>query len=110
MMNYSEAKNILEQQEAAQAVLAQYEKLRDAHEEFGFSTRREFIAALQELDGGRKAGKTGTGRRGRGLSDDQINEILSLKSQGKTNAEIARTVGVTPLTVGKYVNANKGKR
>ena len=108
MMNYSEAKNILEQQEAAKSVLAQYEKLSAAHEKYGFNTRREFIAALQELDGGRRGGKTG--RRGRGLSDDTINQILSLKGQGKSNAEIARVVGVTPLTVGKYVNANKGKR
>lgn len=104
MMNYSEAKRILDNQDAAKAVLAQYEKLTTAHEDYGFSSRREFISALQELDGGRK-----TGRRGRGLSDDKINEILSLKAQGKTNADIARAVSVSPLTVGKYVRA-AGKR
>jgi hypothetical protein len=102
MMNYSEAKKILDSQDAAKAVLAQYEKLTSAHEDYGFSTRRAFIAALKELDGGQR-----TGRRGRGLSDEKINEILSLKAQRKTNAEIARIVNVSPLTVGKYVRAAK---
>jgi hypothetical protein len=103
-MNYSEAKKVLAQQDAAKAVLAKYEKLANAHEAHGFQSRREFIKALQEMDIGAKAKPRGK----RGLSPETIDQIHKLKSEGKTNADIARTTGVSPLTVGKYVKAQAG--
>lgn len=111
MMNYSDAKRILEKQDAAKAVLAQYDKLANAHEGFGFQTRREFIKALQEIEqAGKKGGpRAGGGRGKRGLSPDTISQIQKLKGEGKSNAEISRTLGVSPLTVGKYVRAAAGK-
>lgn len=103
-MKFSEAKAVLEKQEAAKAALAQYEKLTTVHEAYGFSSRREFIKALQELDEG--AGSKG---RGRGLSSATVNQIRDLKAAGKSNAEISRTLKVSPLTVGKYVKKQAGQ-
>jgi hypothetical protein len=109
MMNYTEAKQVLDRQKAAKAVLAQYEKLETAHEKHGFQTRREFIKALLEIDQADRGGKA-RGKRGkRGLSPETVDEIHKLKAAGKTNAEISRTTGVSPLTVGKYVRAQAGK-
>jgi len=105
-MNYSEAKKILDRQEAAKAVLVQYEKLASAHEKFGFNTRREFVRALQEIE---EAERGGRGRGKRGLSPDVIDKIQKLKAEGKSNAEISRTTGVSPLTVAKYVKGEAGK-
>jgi DNA-binding CsgD family transcriptional regulator len=111
VMKYSEAKQVLEQQEKAKAVLEAYQKVASAHEQYGFQSRREFIKALQEIDqaaGGKGRAKS-KGRGPRGLSPDVIDQIKSLKADGKTNAEIARTTGVSPLTVGKYVKGVAGK-
>lgn len=105
-MNYSEAKQILENQEKAKAVLQEYKKLETAHEQFGFKTRQAFVKALKEIDlASRKKG----GRGKRGLSPETVDQIHKLKADGKSNAEISRTLGVSPLTVGKYVKAVAGK-
>lgn len=105
-MNYSEAKQILDKQEKAKAVLEGYKKLETAHEQFGFKTRQAFVKALKEIDlASRKTG----GRGKRGLSPDTIDQIHRMKADGKSNAEISRTLGVSPLTVGKYVKAVAGK-
>jgi DNA-binding NarL/FixJ family response regulator len=103
-MNYSEAKQVLESQEAAKAVLAKYEKLANAHEEHGFKNRRLFIKALEEIDQANRS----KGRGKRGLAPETIDQIKNLKAEGKSNAEIARQTGVSPLTVGKYVKAVAG--
>jgi DNA invertase Pin-like site-specific DNA recombinase len=105
VMKYSEAKQVLERQDAAKAVLAKYEKLASSHEALGFRSRRELITALQEIE----AAERGKGRVGRGLSPQVIDQIQKLKAEGKKNTEIARITGVSPLTVGKYVKAQGGK-
>lgn len=107
-MKYSEAKQVLEQQEKAQSVLAKYEKLAKAHEAYGFDSRRKFIKALQEMDQVGKGGIKGGGR-GRGLTPETIDQIRTMKEAGTSNAEISRTLGVSPLTVGKYVKQLAGK-
>lgn len=104
-MNYSEAKKVLDNQEAAKSVLAKYEKLATAHEAHGFNSRREFIKALQEIE----EGERGKGRGRRGLSPATVDQIQKLKAAGKSNAEISRSTGVSPLTVGKYVKGQAGK-
>lgn len=104
-MKYSEAKQILDQQEKAQAIIEGYQKVASAHEQFGFKSRREFIKALQEIEQGeRKKG----GRGARGLSPDVIDQIKKLKDEGKSNAAISRMIGVSPLTVAKYVKGQAG--
>lgn len=110
-MKYSEAKRVLEQQDAANAVMVKYEKLVSAHKEHGFDSRAELIKALREIEKAEagKGGSKGKARGPRGLSPDTIDQIQTLKSEGKTNAEIARTTGVSPLTVAKYVKARAGK-
>ncbi len=101
-MNYSQARQVLESQEAAQAVLRQYEKLSNAHEEYGFSSRREFLQALEELEANERP------RRGsRGLPPETVDRILRLKAEGKSNTAISRETKVSPLTVAKYVKAQK---
>lgn len=110
-MNYSEAKEVLAKQEAAKAALEQYKKLTDAHKRYGFKTRREFVRALQELDSGPGAGRRRKSPGGRGLSDDAIKRIKSLKAEGRSNAEISRLTKVSPLTVAKYVKGGRaGKK
>lgn len=121
-MNYSEAKQVLEQQEKAKAVLETYTKVANAHQQLGFNTRGELIKALQEIDlaeGGRARRAKGTGKRKRaakggrrgqrGLAPEMIAQIQKLKSEGKTNAAISRTTGVSSLTVAKYVKGQAGK-
>jgi hypothetical protein len=121
VMRYSEAKQVLEKAEKAKAVLESFQKVSGLHQQFGFKTRRDFIKALKEIDraeggnvrgaGTRKAkGRVKSKGRGpRGLSPETVEQIKKLKSEGKSNAEISRTVGVSPLTVAKYVKGSAAK-
>lgn len=101
-MNYSEAKKVMNKQEAAKSVLLKYEKLQDAHETFGFSSRRLFVQALQDIEAG---SKKKNGRRGR-VSQEKVDQILKLKTEGKNNAVISRATGISQVTVSKYIKAN----
>ncbi|MEX2381690.1 MAG: helix-turn-helix domain-containing protein [Opitutales bacterium] len=121
-MKYSEAKDVLEKQEAAKAVMAKFESLASAHKAHGFDSRGELIKALQEIDqaekgkgGARKAKAKGApkakgkARGPRSLTPETIDQIRKLKSEGTSNAQISRTMGVSPITVAKYVKAQAGK-
>lgn len=86
-MNYQEAKQILQQQDAAKAVLEQYKKLEAAHEEYGFKTRGEFIKALQELE-------SKNGKRAR-LTPADRKAIESAIGSGKPASKIAKEFGIS---------------
>jgi response regulator of citrate/malate metabolism len=101
-MNYTEAKNVLSKQEAAKSVLLKYEKLENAHEDYGFGSRRLLLKALQDIEAGSKR-SSGRGAR---VSQETIDQILKLKAEGKNNTAISRATGISQVTVGKYIKAN----
>jgi DNA invertase Pin-like site-specific DNA recombinase len=102
MMNYQEAQKILENQDAAKAVIQQYKKLETVHEQFGFKNRRDFIQALQELD-------SGTSKRGRLTPDDRKRVEAAIK-EGRPASQIAREFGISQPYVYTLKAAIKGKK
>jgi DNA-binding NarL/FixJ family response regulator len=106
-LSYHEAKKILEQQQLAEEVMKRYERLKGAHAEHGFTQRRELIQVLEDIEAADRMKQGGNGQRG--LSFQRIEEIRKLKAEGKSNAEISRQTGTSPITVAKYVGGTRPK-
>lgn len=101
-MNYQEAKNILESQTAAKEILDRYEKLASAHLQYGFTTRGEFITALQELE-------NLSSKRGRLTAEDRKAIGVAI-SEGKTAAAIAKQFNISQPYVYVLKRASKTKK
>jgi DNA-binding CsgD family transcriptional regulator len=100
-MNYQEAQEVLQKEEAAKALLEKYKKLESAHEELGFRSRRELIRALEELDG-KRGGRSGKRAR---LTPQAREQLEAAIQSGKPASEIASQFGVSQ----PYVYALKSR-
>lgn len=101
-MNYQEAQNILENQTAAKEVLERYEKLASAHVVYGFTTRGEFITALQELE-------NRSTKRAR-LTPADRKAIEGAINEGQTAAAISRQFNISQPYVYVLKRASKTKK
>ena len=87
--------------------MKRYERLKGAHAEHGFEKRRELIRVLEDIEATDRRARGGNGKRG--LSTQMVEQIHHLKAEGKSNAEISRQTGTSPITVAKYVGRTRPK-
>lgn len=62
--------------------------------------RAKFLAAIER----RKAERGYAGMRTRGLTEEQVRDIRRRVSSGETQADVARSTGITKLTINRIVN------
>lgn len=104
-LSYNEAKKVLEQQKLAEEVMTRYKRLGGIHQEYGFERRRDLIRILEDIEDAERREKGGGGQRG--LPPETVETIHRMKAEGKSNAEISRQTGTSPITVAKYVGRTR---
>ncbi len=99
-------KNAQAQADALWQASEKSRRLANLHQELGFRTTRDLIAALQQLGGATTAvaGKKKEGKRTRTTITDAIrNQVKELAASGKKAPSIAKQVGVSTPTVYKIL-------